>query len=121
MAQAVRSLITAVFAFGLAFPAFADDGPPPAYYLARGQAALANGHVRIQQDTPQRVQILCASASPEYTSGTINACTLGDPDPRFPFFLIIIAAPQYTGDDFYTATLNHELGHVGGWPSNHPR
>ena len=36
-------------------------------------------------------------------------------------FLIIIVAPQYTSDGFYTATLNHELGHVGGWPASHPR
>lgn len=55
----------------------------------------------------------CAGGSREF-GVTVEACTRGN--------LVTVPNPcAWPGSDPYAQLLCHELGHVNGWPSNHPR
>jgi hypothetical protein len=99
---------------------FDDPISPPSSYLNRGLDRYAAGVIRVQQDTIERVNTLCGAAHHYTGGGTITACSLGDPDPSFPFYLVIIVGQEYVDPAWWTDTFNHELAHIGGWPANHP-
>lgn len=99
----------------------AHPTPPPRHYVDRAVQYQRDGYavvtVRVvpRDDVDRACQRASGVGEPIGFPGTrFGACTIMDV-ARLPFTALIIIPA--TGRD---GALCHELGHVGGWPWDHP-
>lgn len=85
-------------------PGYLDDSTPPVKYQGNVSAIVSFGTVG-----------KCGVAPPGYVflGCTINGVIVHLPNP--------CSLPAHVLPDSFSHLVCHEMGHVNGWPANHPR
>lgn len=123
----------------IATPAFADDGYPPAKYDIGGQTeeeTRLNYYEAFGSDAAPLIAVPYGQAKAEcdkislerwgipYTAGNdgelLVGCLLRNEDLTNP--VIVYSRDSIFGDaEMANRILRHEIGHLLGWPGDHPR